>query len=127
MVTEVRKGMPDPKLTKKVFASRFLHRFFDPAFDPIWHKLEQACDIAWQAYQGGRKAPRTRPAGPGFADPKYELSEEWLATRDAIKAAEAKHSDSASPSRVLIINGSSRSEHSCPGEMSKTYRLVEYR
>lgn len=26
---------------------------------------------------------------------------------------------------MLLINGSSRSEHTCPGEMSKTYRLCE--
>ncbi len=26
---------------------------------------------------------------------------------------------------MLLINGSSRSEHTCPGEMSKSYRLVE--
>ena|GEM_PF-4723994 len=26
-------------------------------------------EIAWQAYQGGRKSPVTAPAGPGFADP----------------------------------------------------------
>lgn len=29
------------------------------------------------------------------------------------------------PQRVLLINGSARSEHTCPGEMSKSYRLVE--
>jgi hypothetical protein len=27
--------------------------------------------------------------------------------------------------QVLLINGSLRSEHTCPGEMSKTWRLVE--
>src|SRR5258708_19685636 len=29
-----------------------------------------------------------------------------------------------SSSRILIVNGSSRSDQTCPGEMSKTYRLV---
>src|SRR5215467_10937171 len=29
-----------------------------------------------------------------------------------------------SPSRILLINGSSRTDQSCPGEMSKTFRLV---
>ena len=29
------------------------------------------------------------------------------------------------PSRILLINGSPRSEHTCPAEMSKTYRLLE--
>src|SRR3546814_6534531 len=31
----------------------------------------------------------------------------------------------AQPPCVLIINGSSRSEHTCPGEMSKSWRLTE--
>src|SRR5262249_40695060 len=29
------------------------------------------------------------------------------------------------PPRILIVNGSSRTEHTCPGEMSKSWRLVE--
>src|SRR5206468_4353152 len=29
------------------------------------------------------------------------------------------------PSRILLVNGSPRTEHTCPGEMSKTWRLVE--
>jgi multimeric flavodoxin WrbA len=125
MATDIRKGMPDPALSREGFASRFLHNFFDPAFHAIRRELEQACAVAWQAYQDGRKAPQTRPAGDGFADPTYELSVDWLAAREAIKAAEDRHKDTALPARILIINGSSRSEHTCPGEMSKTYRLVE--
>jgi hypothetical protein len=31
--------------------------------------------------------------------------------------------DPASPSRVLVISGADRNDGSCPGEMSKTYRL----
>ena len=31
----------------------------------------------------------------------------------------------ASRSRILLVNGSSRSDQTCPGEMSKTFRLVE--
>jgi hypothetical protein len=60
-----------------------------------------------------------------FADPNYNVSVEWLAARDAIKAAEVKHRDATLPARILLINGSPRSEHTCPGEMSKTYRLIE--
>ena len=40
-------------------------------------------------------------------------------------AAEAQHDDAAGPARILIINASSRSEHTCPGEMSKSWRLVQ--
>jgi hypothetical protein len=82
-------------------------------------------DAAWNAYSHSRKAPLTRKAGPGFADPKYELAVDWLAAREAILAAQRRHDDAAERPRILIINGSSRSEHTCPGEMSKSWRLVK--
>ena len=64
--------------------------------------------IAWEALQDGRKAPLTQPAGREFADPTYPISMEWLQTRQRLKAAQAVWSDSASPSRVLLICGSGR-------------------
>ena len=121
----VRKGMPSTQLTKEQFRARFFARFFDPAFDSLEPELERVLDVAWEAYEQNRKAPYTRAAGSGFADPAYELSIDWLSARAALQAAEARHGDRNLPSRVLIINGSPRSEHTCPGEMSKTYRLVQ--
>jgi multimeric flavodoxin WrbA len=124
MTADVRKGMPDARVSKDVFRTRFFNAFYDPAFDAMRPELEKACDAGWQAYEQSRKAPRTQPAGPEFADPDYELSVEWRAARDAVKAAEARHRDPGRRARILLINGSPRSEHTCPGEMSKTYRLV---
>ena len=46
--------------------------------------IDQLAAIAWSAYDEGRKAPHTHPAGPGFEDPAYALSDEWRAARDAI-------------------------------------------
>ena len=63
-------------------------------------------------------------AGKGFADPAYDLSVDWLAAHRDIKAAERQHRDKAAPSCILIINGSMRSDQTCPGEMSKTFRLL---
>ena len=79
--------------------------------------------IAWDAYQAGRKAPVTQKAGPEFADPDYDLSVEWKANRDRLIELAAIQQDSSSPSRVLLIIGSSRNDGTCPGEMSKTFRL----
>lgn len=50
---------------------------------------------------------------------------DWIAARAAIHAAEARWDAPGRPSRVLLVNASSRSEHTCPGEMSKSWRLVE--
>ncbi len=72
-----------------------------------------------------RKAPVTRKAGPGFADPDYEIAVDWLDAREAILQAQRAHDDASGPPRILVINASPRSEHSCPGEMSKSWRLLE--
>jgi multimeric flavodoxin WrbA len=123
--TKVRKGMPSVALTKAEFTRRALERFVDPAFDPLQDEISKIIAAAWNGYHEYRKAPRTRRAGPRFADPDYDLSIDWLKARDAIARAERVQKSPASRSRILLVNGSSRSDQSCPGEMSKTFRLVE--
>lgn len=120
-----RKGMPSPRLDEATFKARFLQQFIDPAFDPLRAELDRVAAVAWDGYANSRKAPKTRPAGPGYADPAYELALDWLAAKAAINAAQARHDDRTGPCRVLLVNASSRSEHTCPGEMSKSWRLVE--
>jgi multimeric flavodoxin WrbA len=120
-----RKGMPDPQLDEATFRDRFLSQFKDPAFEPLRAELDKVVGAAWDGYANGRKAPHTRKAGPEFADPDYDLSIDWLTARDAIATAQARHDDRSRPLRVLMINCSSRSEHTCPGEMSKSWRLLE--
>src|SRR3954469_21249474 len=132
----VDKGAPDaiPRSPQRHAAGEarpggvrapFQVRFVDPAFDPLERELQAITAAAWDAYSNSRKAPHTRKAGAGFADPDYDLSVDWLAARDAIAAARRRHEDTAETPRILLINGSARSEHTCPGEMSKTWRLVE--
>jgi len=120
-----RKGMPSPELDESEFRARYLQQFADPAFETLGAEIGRIAAIAWDGYVKGRKAPRTRKAGPGFADPAYDLSTDWLAARDAILAAQREHEDPAEPPCILIVNASPRSEHTCPGEMSKTWRLLE--
>jgi multimeric flavodoxin WrbA len=120
-----RKGMPDPILSRAEFRRRYLEQFRDPAFRALDGELDRIVDVAWDAYSNHRKAPVTRKAGPEFADPDYDLSVDWLAAREAVIAAQARHEDRDGPKRFLIVNGSSRSEHTCPGEMSKSWRFVE--
>ena len=120
----VRKLTKFVPLTREQFRARFFERFYDPTFDDLKVELEKVCERAWDGYIKHRKSPRKRAAGPEFADPAYELSIEWLEARAAIIEAQRKHEDAKSPSRILIVNGSTRSEHSCPGEISKTLRLA---
>src|SRR4029079_10605359 len=107
------------------FGQRFQRMFFDPAFGPQREALQRVEAIAWEGYSKARKSPITRKAAAGFSDPDYDLSVEWIETRDRLLAAEAKQKDPATPSRVLLICGAPRNGGSCPGEISKTFRLTE--
>jgi multimeric flavodoxin WrbA len=111
-------------LTKAEFLRRFHERFDDPANEAIREHVLRAAEVAWEGYSEYRKSPRTRAAGKGFEDPTFPLPVEWLETRRRIRAAARRWKDRRSPSRVLLVNGSPRSDQSCPGEMSKSYRLV---
>ncbi|HEY5102013.1 MAG TPA: flavodoxin family protein [Steroidobacteraceae bacterium] len=123
--TAPRKGMPDPHLDEAQFKERFVGQFNEPAFDPLDGELKKLAVAAWDAYSHHRKSPRTRKAGSEFADPEYDLALDWIAARAALMRAQAQHDNTASPARFLVINCSPRSEHTCPGEMSKSYRLLE--
>ena len=121
----VRRQTEYAPLTKAQFRERFHARFYDPAFDAVRGELEKVFEVAWDGYIVYRKSPRKQKAGAGFAEPEFELPVEWFKTRAAISAAEQRQKDPQSPSRILIVNGSTRSEHTCPGEISKTRRLAQ--
>jgi multimeric flavodoxin WrbA len=122
---EPRRGMPPVELDEAEYKKRFLSQYIDPAFATLQPELDRIAAAAWDGYRNSRKSPRTRKAGPGFADPAYDLAEDWIAAHDAVNRAQKRFDDPAANPRILIVNGSSRSEHTCPGEMSKSWRLVE--
>ncbi len=124
-MAKIRTGQAPASLTRAAFKERFNVRFFDPAFEVERDAITRLEAIAWDALQQGRKAPITRAAGRGFADPTYEVSVQWLDTRKRLKAAQKRWGERATPSRVLLVCGSARNDGTCPGEVSKTWRLTE--
>jgi len=120
----VRREMPGVELSREEFRKKYSERFSDPVFAPLRADIDRILEAAWQAYSQYRKAPHTRRAGSGFSDPDYQLSADWIAASEKIKDAERQQKDPASFSRILLINAASRSEHTCPGESSKTWRLA---
>jgi multimeric flavodoxin WrbA len=121
----VVKGMPSVQLSRAEFEARFFERFYDPGFDAVRPELERVAAIAWKNYVEYHKSPRTRRAGRGFQRPSFPLALEWLETRARIHAAEREQRSPRSRSRILLINGSARNDQTCPGEMSKSYRIVK--
>ena len=122
---QVRTGQAEWPMSRAEFEWRFKARFSDPAFAAKAPDIEELLDVAWEGYCEARKSPRTRKAGPGFADPDYDISVDWLQARDAIQEAQSRYDDPSRQSRVLLICGAARNDKTCPGEMSKTYRLVQ--
>lgn len=124
MTPRPRKGQAPDTLSRDAFGERFRQRFVDPGFDAERQALERLEQIAWEAYDGGRKSPRTVKAGPAFADPQFDLSQEWLETHRRLQEAQQRWAAGATASRVLLVNASPRNDGTCPGEISKTWRLA---
>jgi multimeric flavodoxin WrbA len=124
-MTKPRKGQFGGMLSREQFRSRFHESFGHPAFEKISLALAQVEEVAWDAYINEKKSARTEKAGSGFADPDYDLSVEWKQTRDRLLAAEARQKEQGTRSRVLLICGADRNDGTCPGEMSKTFRLTQ--
>jgi len=122
--TQSRKGMPSPRLGEAEFKRRFLDQFQDPAFSSLQAELRKMADTAWDGYSHSRKSPHTFRAGKGYADPDYQLAGDWINAAEAVRAAGQAHRKDG-VDRILLINASPRSEHTCPGEMSKSYRLAQ--
>ena len=120
-----RKGMESSKIDEAEFRKRFLSQFTDPAFDALQGELGKVVGAAWDGYANERKSPRTQKAGEGFTDPNYDMAVDWLAAKAAIDQAQAEHDNKSEPPCILIVNCSSRSENTCPGEMSKSWRLLK--
>ena len=119
-----RVGQGDVKLSRDEFDRRLRERFYDPAFRDAEAEVDHVVEVAWQAYDEYRKSPIKRPAGRGFENPRFELPVEWLETREEIQHAARQHTDATRRGRVLIVSGAARHDQTCPGEMSKTFRLA---
>jgi multimeric flavodoxin WrbA len=124
-MTKIRKGQAPAQLSRIQFHDRFAQSFKDPLFAPEESALTRVEDVAWKAYEDSRKAPVTKKAGKGYADPQYDLSVEWAGTRARLKSADARRRKAGTRSRVLLIIGSARNDGTCPGEISKTFRLTK--
>jgi NADPH-dependent FMN reductase len=121
---KVREGQGSTQLPREEFERRWKVRFRDPAFDGAKAEIDKLAGIAWEAYNNHRKSPLERKAGPEFEDPDQDLAIEWLEARKSIIQAQMEQMRANSPSRILLICGSPRSDESCPSEMSKTFRIA---
>ena len=110
MPPTIRKGQAPKTLQRAEFHERFMQPFQDPAFRAEADSLRRIELIAWEAYEEGRKSPVTRKAGPGYADPEYELSVDWLEAKARIDAAQSAWSQPQTASRVLLVIGSPRND-----------------
>jgi multimeric flavodoxin WrbA len=125
-MASVRRGQSNGNLPREAFRDHFAKSFQDPLFAIESEAIARLESIAWKAYSEARKSPLTQKAGSTFSDPDYDLSVEWLATRNALLDAERRQKDSNSLSRVLVVCGAARNDGTCPGEMSKTFRLAQH-
>lgn len=122
---KIRTSDSEGKLSKEEFLQRYQQLFSDPWFEPHQEQINVFSEIAWKANQEGRKAPRTQKAGPGYDDPSYDLSLEWVKTKKQMDEAQKIHDDQKAKRQILLIHASHRNDHTCPGEISKSSRLFD--
>src|SRR5450830_232120 len=123
-MTKPRTGQAPPPLGRDQFHIKFQQSFVDPTCNEVKKALSKVEQVAWVNYVEGQKSPITEKAGAHFADPDYDLSVEWKASSKRLAELDILQKDSLTPSRVLLICGSARNDGSCPGEISKTWRLT---
>jgi multimeric flavodoxin WrbA len=121
---KIRTGQGPEQLSKAEFELRFRQRFYDPAFAAHEGAIQELLEAAWDGYDHSRKSPVTQKAGPNFQDPEFEISVEWLNAKAAIDRAQQEYGDMNQPARILLVCGAARNDKTCPGEMSKSYRMV---
>src|ERR1700748_3923116 len=103
-MTDVRRGQAPGQLSRSEFSERYQASFRNPAFQAEKEALVRIEEIAWLAYKAERKSPVTRKAGPGYADPGYDLSVDWLAAEDASAAAQGGWAAGTSQSRGRVAH-----------------------
>ena len=125
MTTKVRKGQWTGKLERVEFSRRFRNAFVDPAFRSRRRGHRQA--------RGDRLGRlQRRPQGADHAQGRPRLRRSGLrplgrVARDARaprRRRRQRWADPTTTTRALVICGSPRNDGTCPGEISKTFRLA---
>ena len=125
MTTEIRKGQAPGHLERDEFAGASAARS-----STRLSRRRRGASRASRRSPGtptrdGRKAPVTRKAGPGFADPDYDCRSNGSRPRTRLDARAGDAGPTRRRSRACSsICGSPRNDGTCPGEISKTFRLA---
>lgn len=122
---KVRKSDEQWKIERQEFKRRFDQSFKDPYFEQHQEKISELEELSWKIYEESRKTSHKTMAGKEFKDPNFEVSIDWLNTRKTIREAQTIHDNHTLPAKVLLICASDRNDHTCPGEISKSYRLTK--
>ena len=122
----VRKGQAPPPHPRETFRKIFFQNFYDPAFDPERAAIDRLEAIAWDAYQeAARRRARARP-GPASPTPTTTCRSNGCETRERLQAAQARWQRAGhAVARAADLRLRPRNDGTCPGEISKTWRLTQ--
>jgi multimeric flavodoxin WrbA len=121
---EVRKGQWPGLHPREVFRERFLAQFTDPAYRAEQDALTRLEAIAWDAYREGAR-PRHAQGRAGVPGSRLRPVGRVVRHARAPAAGAGALERAGHASRVLVVACSGRNDGSCPGEMSKTFRLAK--
>lgn len=120
---EIRKGMPPVQLSREEFERRYRSRYADPVFRSLQRELDAITPLHGMP-TATRKAPVTRKAGAGSIPNTRFRSTGWPHVPPSSRRSAAttrstrRHASLSSMARLAAGT-------TCPGEMSKSWRLVK--
>ena len=122
---DVRKGQGDVKLSREEFERRLRERFYDPAFDAVAPQIERRRG----RLEGLRRVPQEPAHAEGGAGVRGSRTSSCRSSgsrrASGFARPQREHDDPARAARASCsICGAARHDQTCPGEMSKTFRLV---
>ena len=125
MAIQVRKGQGDVKLTREEFERRLRQRFYDPRV----RRTSSARSPRSSTSPGRRTTSTTRARARGRPAPASPIPSSSCRSNGSRRASgfsrpSASRRTPTRPGRVLLVCGAARHDQTCPGEMSKTFRLA---
>lgn len=125
MTPKIRKGQPSTVLSKADYEKRWRQQFPDQAFANVTEELKSVFEASWTFYETQKKYVESAPIGTGYQNPEFQAPVAWLRTKKKMEDAQFRNRDLTQRKRILVVCASSRNEHTCPSEVSKSSRLAK--
>ena len=123
-MVDVRKGQGDVKLTREEFERRLRERFYDPAFQNVERQMPRSSTSPGTPTTSTARVRARGRRAPASPIPSSSCRSSGSRRASGFNRPSANRGCDAVPAVCLLVCGAARHDQTCPGEMSKTFRLA---